>query len=365
MCISVGGVRGTGFFSNIVFVVVAMMEGWSGTGRKEEKRRNALFGPSATGAVEPESEALQAQKYRVGVNFLHSPFRPSYLQQVLEDAQCFNDGWGNQRDIDFKAYEPTHNRAAGCPPGTLRGSGRLVSPSRASRRAVVFETGVFEKDRYLGYISYKAQREPTASRRLSGVRRASGRYCSTRKIYECQTRRSDTFLGSESSIGLKKEKNETVWIGQVSRELLGKEAAEDKFAGVSLGCSTGVKTLRGEQNVSISSEKASGKFRANKSASRCSSTSKPATVSLTEYIQSDPGKSFEEQLKGELSDSRSKGGTEEEEEEEEEAAAAAATAKEKEYDWNEAKGNSEEKAERPLGALDRVVRYAHGSPRGA
>lgn len=60
----------------------------------------------------------------------------------------------------------------------------------------MFETGVFEKDRYLGYISYKAQREPTASRRLSGVRRASGRYCSTRKIYECQTRRSDTFLGS-------------------------------------------------------------------------------------------------------------------------------------------------------------------------
>ncbi|KAL2741017.1 hypothetical protein V1478_001158 [Vespula squamosa] len=52
-------------------------------------------------------------------------------------------------------------------------------------------------------------------------------------------------------------------------------------------------------------------------------------------------------------------------EEEEEAAAAAAAAKEKEDDWNEAKGNSEEKAERPLGALDRVVRYAHGSPRGA
>ncbi|KAL2749715.1 hypothetical protein V1477_001786 [Vespula maculifrons] len=280
MCISVGGVRGTGFFSNIVFVVVAMMEGWSGTGGKEEKRRNALFGPSATGAVEPESEAL---KYRVGVNFLHSPFRPRYLQQVLEDAQCFNDGW---------AYEPTDNRAAGCPPGTLRGSGRLVSPSRASRRAVVFETGVFEKDRYLGYISYKAQREPTASRRLSGVRRASGRYCSTRKIYECQTRRSDTSLGSgktyptskckfffliyasladknispaarwiqhfsftlESLCSFRvvdrfeKRKNETVWIGQVSRELLGKEAAEDKFAGVSLGCGTGVETLRGEQN---------------------------------------------------------------------------------------------------------------------
>nr|KAF7437698.1 hypothetical protein H0235_000089 [Vespula pensylvanica] len=64
--------------------------------------------------------------------------------------------------------------------------------------------------------------------------------------------------------------------------------------------------------------------------------------------------------------SRKYAGTEEEEEEEEEAAAAAAAAaKEKEYDWNEAKGNSEEKAERPLGALDRVVRYAHGSPRGA
>nr|KAF7437700.1 hypothetical protein H0235_000091 [Vespula pensylvanica] len=256
MCISVGGVRGTGFFSNIVFVVVAMMEGWSGTGGKEEKRRNALFGPSATGAVEPESEALQAQKYRVAVNFLHSPFRPRYLQQVLEDAQCFNDGWG-----------------------------RLVSPSRASRRAVVFETGVFEKDRYLGYISYKAQREPTASHRLSGVRRASGRYCSTRKIYECQTRRSDTFLGSESLCSFRgkssreeerkkkviprnyeegtmcsfdwlrqRDTNEQkilkslVLLGQVSRELLGKEAAEDKFAGVSLGCSTGVKTLRGEQN---------------------------------------------------------------------------------------------------------------------
>ncbi|XP_046813876.1 uncharacterized protein LOC124422036 [Vespa crabro] len=53
-----GGVRGTGFFSNIAFVVVAMMEGWNGTVGKEEKRRNALFGPSATGAVEPESEAL-------------------------------------------------------------------------------------------------------------------------------------------------------------------------------------------------------------------------------------------------------------------------------------------------------------------
>ncbi|KAL2741016.1 LOW QUALITY PROTEIN: hypothetical protein V1478_001157, partial [Vespula squamosa] len=254
MCISVGGVRGTGFFSNIVFVVVAMMEGWSGTGGKEEKRRNALFGPSATGAVEPESEAL-----------------------VLQDTQCFNDGWGIPTRYRFQSLRTDGQSRCGMstsppPPipwdffvGVIPWVYQLQSAARANRvsssvggssgiRTLLFGRGKFRNVKRGGRTFSLVLTYPTSKCKFFFLIYAS---LADKNISPAANifRESNIFrfiLGvlDRRSIRKKKKekKNKTIWIGQVSRELLGKEAEEDKFAGVSLGCSTGVETLQGEQN---------------------------------------------------------------------------------------------------------------------